>query len=112
MAFGKINHFAFGCFFRCYWEQYLKILNSKKNFFLSLLFPFVSVVEVIPLLAESPEVTIERPIKRSNGQSVVLKTSHLCQWLESAACYYTTLTAQALLLGTGNSYPGGGGVDV
>ena len=58
-------------------------------------------IDVVPMLAESAEITIERPITRSNGQSVVLKTSHLCQWLESAACYYTTLTAQALLLGKG-----------
>lgn len=58
-------------------------------------------IDVVPMLAESPEVTIERPITRTNGQVVVLKTSHLCQWLESAACYYTTLTAQALLLRKG-----------
>lgn len=56
------------------------------------------------MLAESKEITIERPITRSNGQPVVLKTSHLCQWLESAACYFTTLTAQALLQGKG-TYP-------
>lgn len=70
-------------------------------------------IDVVPMLAESPEVTIERPITRTNGQVVVLKTSHLCQWLESAACYYTTLTAQALLLRKGRiSWEEEGGGDI
>ena len=58
-------------------------------------------IDVVPLLAGSQEIAIERPITRSSGQSVVLKTSHLCQWLESAACFYTILTAQAFLLSKG-----------
>ena len=51
-----------------------------------------AVQDVIPLLAESREVKIEQPLLRSKGQTVVLKTSHLCQWLESAASYYTITT--------------------
>lgn len=54
------------------------------------------VQDVIPLLAESREVKIEQPLLRSKGQTVVLKTSHLCQWLESAASYYTITTARTL----------------
>ncbi len=50
--------------------------------------------DVIPTLMESREIQIERPISRSDGQTVILKTSHLCQWLESVAAYFTTVTAQ------------------
>ncbi|XP_064407226.1 integrator complex subunit 10-like isoform X1 [Halichondria panicea] len=51
--------------------------------------------DVIPTLTESREIQIERPISRSDGQTVILKTSHLCQWLESVAAYFTTVTAQS-----------------
>ena len=56
-----------------------------------------SVRKVIPLLAESREVRIEHPLIRTGGHKTLLKTSHLCQWLESAASYYATLTAQSSL---------------
>lgn len=55
--------------------------------------------ELIPILATSPHVAIEQPFLRSTGQNMVLKTSHICQWLEVAASFYTTLTVQELLLG-------------
>ena len=57
--------------------------------------------EVIPLLLASPEIRLELPVVRSSGQSTTLKTSHLCQWLESVASFYTTVTSQALLGGRG-----------
>ena len=57
--------------------------------------------DVIPLLVESHEIHIEHPMSRSSGQTMILKTSHLCQWLESVASFYTTLTAQRLLLNRG-----------
>ena len=56
-----------------------------------------TVRKVIPLLAESREVRIEHPLIRTGGHKTLLKTSHLCQWLESAASYYATLTAQSSL---------------
>ena len=55
------------------------------------------VSDLIPLLAMSPGLILEQPFLRSNGQSLILKTSHVCQWLEVAASYYTSLTVQALL---------------
>ena len=55
------------------------------------------VSDLIPLLAMSPGLILEQPFLRSNGQSLILKTSHVCQWLEIAASYYTSLTVQALL---------------
>ena len=67
----------------------------------SLLLPHPSVNDVIPLLVESHEIHIEHPLARSSGQTMILKTSHLCQWLESVASFYTTLTAQRLLLNRG-----------
>ena len=60
-----------------------------------------TVCEVIPLLLASPEIRLELPVVRSSGQSTTLKTSHLCQWLESVASFYTTVTSQALLCGRG-----------
>ncbi len=54
-----------------------------------------TVRDVIPTLTESREIQIERPISRSDGQTVILKTSHLCQWLESVAAFFTTITAQS-----------------
>ena len=53
------------------------------------------------MLLSSPEIRLELPVTRSSGQSTALKTSHLCQWLESVASYYTTITSQALLCGKG-----------
>lgn len=47
---------------------------------------------------------------RSSGQSTALKTSHLCQWLESVASYYTTITSQALLCGRGEESERMGGM--
>ena len=62
----------------------------------SLSLPLVN--DVIPLLVESHEIHIEHLLSRSSGQTMILKTNHLCQWLESLASFYTTLTAQRLLL--------------
>ena len=61
-------------------------------------FSLFVVAELIPLLATSTQVILERPFLRSSGQSMVLKTSHICQWLEVAASYFTTLTVQDLFL--------------
>jgi integrator complex subunit 10 len=69
------------------------------------------VCEVIPLLLASPEIRLELPVVRSSGQSTTLKTSHLCQWLESVASFYTTVTSQALLCGRGHKCAGKVGWD-
>ncbi|KAL5469035.1 hypothetical protein EMCRGX_G030223 [Ephydatia muelleri] len=53
--------------------------------------------DIIPLLVNSPHVHTGQPITRTDGTSTTLKTSHLCQWLESAASYYTTLISEGAL---------------
>jgi hypothetical protein len=69
------------------------------------------VCEVIPTLLSSPEIRLELPVTRSSGQSTALKTSHLCQWLECVASYYTTITSQALLCGRAHRCAGKVGWD-
>ena len=89
---------------------FLSVLTSSPSALslpLSLPFPYflsliIIVTELIPLLATSTRVTVEQPILRSSGQTMVLKTSHICQWLEVAASFYTTVTVQELLLRKGN----------
>ena len=60
-----------------------------------------TVRDVIPLLTESREIQIERPITRTDAQTVILKTSHLCQWLESVASYFVTINAQSYTMKKG-----------
>ena len=71
-----------------------------------------TVCEVIPMLLSSPEIRLELPLSRSSGSSTALKTSHLCQWLESVAAYYTTITSQALLCGKGEGVEGREGIEL
>ncbi|XP_019851129.1 PREDICTED: integrator complex subunit 10-like isoform X2 [Amphimedon queenslandica] len=59
----------------------------------------VLVTELIPLLATSGWIVIDQPTLRSSGQTLVLKTSHICQWLEVSACYLTTITVERTLGG-------------
>ena len=58
-----------------------------------------SVTELIPLLASSPSISLDQPILRTSGQTMVLKTNHICQWLEVAASYHTEVIVQSLLEG-------------
>ena len=58
---------------------------------------FSIVTELIPILATSPCIIVDEPLLRTSGQTVALKTSHICQWLEIAASFYTTLTVQQVL---------------
>jgi hypothetical protein len=51
----------------------------------------ILVTDLIPLLASSPRINIDQPLLRSSGQTQVLKTSHICQWLEVAANYLTNI---------------------
>ena len=60
-----------------------------------------AVTEVIPLLASSSSISLDQPILRTSGQTTVLKTSHVCQWLEVAASYHTSVIVQSLMQGKG-----------